>query len=241
MPEVSRSLGTTLAINGTDVAKLTEIGGLDLSADTIDVTALDSTGGYREFLASFKDAGEVSVSGHFLPTSGEGQSELFDAFEDGDEESFTITFPATLGAEWSFDGVVTKFTTGASLEDAISFEATIKVSGQPSLDIDYSAKVSALTGIEQEGSAALVLIPAFNTDVFEYIAKATNTASTYIKLTATSTAASITANSVTLTTTVESGEIQLGAAGTTTTVTLTAKDTGKIARKYVIQVPRLPS
>jgi len=241
MSEVSRSLGTKLGINGTDVAKLTSIGGLDLSADTLDKTTLDSTGGYREFLASFKDGGEVPISGYFLPTAGQGQSELLDAFEDGDEESFTITFPARLGAQWAFNGVVTKISTGADLEDLVSFEGTIKVSGQPTLNIDYSAKVTALTGIEEEAGGALVIMPTFSQDTFEYIVKAVHTDSTYIKLTATSTAASIVANGVTMLTTVQSGEIQLGAKGTITEVLLTTTDSGKISRVYKIKVPRLPA
>ena len=52
------------------VAELTEIGGMELSADTIEVTTLDSTDGYREFMQGLKDAGEVSLSGYFNPTTG---------------------------------------------------------------------------------------------------------------------------------------------------------------------------
>ena len=51
-----RALGTTLSIGEvpTLVAGLTSIGGLELSADTIDVTTLDSEDGYREFIGGFK-------------------------------------------------------------------------------------------------------------------------------------------------------------------------------------------
>lgn len=133
-----RALGTVLKVGTAtpiSVAGLTSIGGLDLSADTIDVTTLDSSGGYREFIAGFKDGGEVSLSGFLEPATGDGQKELYDLFESGAVEDFTIEFPAALKAKWTFKGVVTGFSTGADLEDPTSFEGTIKVSGKPTLTI----------------------------------------------------------------------------------------------------------
>lgn len=133
-----RGLGTALKIGtGSEVAVagLTEIGGLELSADTIDVTSLDSQGGYREFIAGFKDAGEVSLSGFFNGETGKGQKELYDLFESGEASDFTIEFPPATKAKWVFKGVVTSFSTSTSVEDPISFEAAIKVSGKPTLTI----------------------------------------------------------------------------------------------------------
>lgn len=129
---VQRALGTTLSIGATTpvtVAGLTSINGLELSADTIDATTLNSTGGYREFEAGFKDAGEVSLEGYLESATGDGQKELYDLFESGNTENFSINFPN--GAKWEFKGIVTGFTTGASLEDLLSFSGTIKVSGKP--------------------------------------------------------------------------------------------------------------
>ena len=135
MDEAVRSLGTTLEVGATPVVVggLTEIGGLSLSADTIDVTTLNSDGGYRKFIGGFKDGGEVSLSGYFDNTVGEGQAEIYTAFEAGTVLPCIIKFPAALDAKWTFNGVVTGFETGAALEDAVSFSATIKVSGKPTL------------------------------------------------------------------------------------------------------------
>ena len=133
-----RGLGTVLKIGSsgsTVVAELTEIGGLELSADTIDVTSLDSEGGYREFIAGFKDAGEVSLSGFFNPTTGKGQKELYDLFESGATSEFIIEFPASTKTKWEFKGVVTGFSTSTGVEDPVSFESSIKVSGRPTLTI----------------------------------------------------------------------------------------------------------
>ena len=131
----TRALGTTISI-GTPViliGGLTEIGGLSLSADTIDVTTLDSSGGYREFIGGFKDGGEVSLSGYLDNTVGKGQAEMYTAFQSGAVKEFVITFPVATKTTWTFSGVVTGFETSAGLEDPISFGASIKVSGAPVL------------------------------------------------------------------------------------------------------------
>lgn len=131
-----RALGTTIKQGTTLIGGLTSIGGLELSADTLDITTLDSIAGYREYTASFKDAGEVSVSGFFVPGNA-GQAALKTAFDDGLADAYTIEFPigTVTKTTWGFNGIVTGFVTGSELEDAVSFEATIKVSGQPTLTV----------------------------------------------------------------------------------------------------------
>jgi predicted secreted protein len=136
-----RALGTKFNIgkgptpSPVPVGNLSSIGGLELSADTMDVTTLDSEGGYREFIGGFKDGGEVPLEGLFDPTTGKGQKELYDLFESGAVSDFQIVFPTELKATWDFKGVVTGFSTSADLEDPLAFSATIKVSGKPTLTI----------------------------------------------------------------------------------------------------------
>jgi len=135
MDAVTRALGTTISIGTVPVVigGLTEIGGISLSADTMDATTLDSVGGYREFIGGFKDAGEVSLSGFFNNTAAKGQAELYTAFEAGTVSDFVIKFPISMKTTWTFKGIVTAFETGASLEDAVTFSSSIKVSGKPVL------------------------------------------------------------------------------------------------------------
>lgn len=159
-----RAVGTVLQIGASAIAELTSIGGLELSAETIDVTNLSSGGGYREFIGGFKDAGEVSVSGFFNPSDTNGQMALYNAFESGSTDTYSIIFPAALGATWSFSGVVTAFSTGAELEEAVSFEATIKVSGAPSLGVTPS---SGLTALALTGAGG-TLSPAFANANYNY-------------------------------------------------------------------------
>ena len=129
-----RALGTKLLIGepGEAIGKLTSISSPSMTQETIDVTTLDSVGEYREFIGGFKDGGEVSASGFFKPSDA-GQSAVYSALETSATEQFTIEFPASLGASWDFQGVVTAFQTTAELEEAVGFEITIKVSGKPDL------------------------------------------------------------------------------------------------------------
>ena len=64
-----RALGTKFKAGEQEVGGLTSIGGLELSAETIDSTTLDSEGGFRTFVAGFKDGGEVPLEGYLYSKS----------------------------------------------------------------------------------------------------------------------------------------------------------------------------
>lgn len=124
--------GTSFSFGENAVGSLTSIGGVSVSADTIDVTTLDNADGYKEFIAGFKDGGEVSLSGYF-DYSDAGQKALYAAFESGTVTECTILFPTAMACKWTFGGVVTAIETGAELDGAVSFSCTVKVSGKPTL------------------------------------------------------------------------------------------------------------
>lgn len=128
----SNSVGTKLKVNGKVVGGLTSISGIEISADTIDVTDLANEDGYREKLPGFKDAGDVSASG-FLDGEDEGQDECYSVLESGDVVDCEIEFPAKIGKSWTFKAGITAFSTSAELEDAVTFECTLAVSGKPTL------------------------------------------------------------------------------------------------------------
>lgn len=129
----SRSVGTKLSVGGKVVGSLTSIGGLELSSETTDVTALDNKDGYKEFLGGFKDGGEVPVEG-FLDGENEGQEAMLEAFESQEPVACSIEFPAKIGKTWTFNAVVTRYKAGdAELTGALKFGGALKVSGKPTL------------------------------------------------------------------------------------------------------------
>lgn len=124
---MQKALGTTLKIDSTTVGKLTSISGVEISADTIDASTLDDTEGYRKYEAGWVDGGEVSAEG-YLDGVGTAEATLA-GYVGGEAKDCEITFPK--GAKWSFDGIVTGFSTGADLDDLVTFSISIKVSGKP--------------------------------------------------------------------------------------------------------------
>lgn len=142
MGKVTRALGTKL-LKGTEaesaIGGLTSIGGIEITADTIDVTTLDSDGGYREFIGGFKDGGEVPIEG-FFDSENEGQLAIQVSLDDGIAEDYKITFPTTPKAEWAFKAVVTGFKVGdVDVDGNIEFGATLKISGKPVLSVKTGA------------------------------------------------------------------------------------------------------
>lgn len=141
----SKSVGTKFNIGTQAVGGLSSIGGVEVSSETTDVTALDNISGYKEYLGGFKDGGEVPLEG-FLDGEDKGQDEMYAAMESQEEKEFSIVFPQKIGKTWTFKGIVTKFATNAAVGDAIKFSASVKVSGKPTL-----SKTQEAQNAQQEG------------------------------------------------------------------------------------------
>lgn len=156
MGKATRALGTTLSKGTTTpvvIGGLTSIGGIEITADTIDVTTLESDGGYREFIGGFKDGGEVAIEGFFDPENA-GQIAMQDSMDAGLAEDYIIAFPTAPAAEWGFKAVVTSFKVGdADVDGQIAFGTTLKISGKPVLTVGTSGTGGGEgTGGEEEGT-----------------------------------------------------------------------------------------
>ncbi len=131
----TKSLGTTLTktksgSEQTDlvIADLTSIGEVGVESDEIDVTTLDTTGGYKEFIGGFKDAGEMSLAG-IIKT--ETAMEAMIALAESQEvEEWTVE--SSNGSTWVFDGFVKSFKESEATVDGVrGFTGSIRISGAP--------------------------------------------------------------------------------------------------------------
>lgn len=229
----ARALGTKLMIGANSVVGVKSISGIELTADTIDTTTLDSDGGYKEFIGGFKDAGEVTISGNFEPSDITGQNAMYAAFESGNTIAFQILFPASLGASWSFNGVVTGFSTSAELEDLVSFEATIKVSGKPTLGLTASA---GLSGLSLSGTGG-TLSPSFANGTYYYTFGGVSANSVTVTATGSSQTIKLYVDGVyaeTLSSGSASGAISMAIGSKK--LTILANETGKTIKMYEIVV-----
>lgn len=124
----------------TKLAEVTSITGPSKSRESIDVTSLDTTGGYREFIGSFRDGGTVTLAMVFRRDTYEVMN---DHFESSDNQNYEIVLPDAENTTLEFEGLVQELPLTISPDDKISVDVTIKVSGQPTLN---SGSASASPG-----------------------------------------------------------------------------------------------
>lgn len=119
-----------------DIAEVNSISGPTMSRDTIDVTSLDSTGGYREFITGFRNPGTVTLSMNFTRATFE---QMKDDFESEDLQNYEIVLNDTEETTLEFEGLVTEVPLDVPADDKISANATIQISGQVTVNSGASS------------------------------------------------------------------------------------------------------
>jgi predicted secreted protein len=117
------------ATNGAwvPVAEINSITGPSMSRDTIDVTSLDSTGGYREFITGFRNAGTVVLAMNFTRDT----YELMKGdFESNTAQNYQIVLPDVENTGLDFEGLVTELPLTIPADDKITADVTIQVTGK---------------------------------------------------------------------------------------------------------------
>lgn len=116
----------------TAIAELTDINGLDLKMDVVEITHL--TNAWKERKGTLLDAGEIKISGNFIPTdttqrfatSGLGLDLVNKTLR-----NFKLVFPDGGSTTWTFTALVIAFSIKAPLAGKLGFDATILISGLP--------------------------------------------------------------------------------------------------------------
>jgi len=134
MSDASGSQGVVLKMgtNGSPaslatISEMINVSGPTPTAEEIDVTHLGTVGSYREFLASFKNAGEISADGNLIAAH---LTTVVTAFDDQVERDFTLAFPLTGGTKTaSFGGFVKSYNVSAGVGSQNKIALTIKISG----------------------------------------------------------------------------------------------------------------
>jgi predicted secreted protein len=123
-------LTTTIATStsGT-IAQVRGISGPGASGDSVDCTTLDNSGRYRAFLGGLVDGGEVTLD-LVYDTEDADHKLLAQLLTSQDEKVWTITYPSTFSAQ-VFSGFVSGLSAETPLDDLITAQCTIKVTGTP--------------------------------------------------------------------------------------------------------------
>lgn len=116
--------------NWIDIAEINSISGPSMSRETIDVTSLSSTGGYREFIASIKTGGSVNLSMNFTRLTYDA---FKGAFDSNNLRLYKILLPDTEATTFTFYGLVMELPIEISIDDKVTADVTIQISGEPQL------------------------------------------------------------------------------------------------------------
>jgi hypothetical protein len=113
---------------GNEVSEVISVSFPELNVTDIDVTNMDSSSNYMEFIPGSTDPGTIELTVNYL----EAQDALMSAIVGGTNaaEIWTITFPDS--ATWATSGYVSNFGAGEGTNnDKISRTFTIKCTGLP--------------------------------------------------------------------------------------------------------------
>ncbi len=117
-------VGTVFKRGAVAVAEVSSISGPNISRGHIDVTNLDSTGGYREFIAGFRDAGEITLTMNFTFATWQ---DFKDDIDQEDPVAYSIALSNTEDTIISFDGLVTALGMAIPFDDKVTSDVTIKI------------------------------------------------------------------------------------------------------------------
>ena len=225
--------------NYRKVLEIANISGPSQKRDVIDMTSHDSADGFKEFAAGLIDAGEISIEGNMILSDALGQIAFHTDIQAGTARAGYLVLPAATGGSISFTGIGQGFEPSFPDDDKVGVSGSLKVTGKPTLLTTGSTGLSALTGIEDTGAAALTITPTPAAGTYAY-ACTVNTASAHIHLTVTATSHTVYIQGAAEATGVQSAAIALGAAGTTTDILIIVYLTAGTAspRLYTLTVTR---
>ena len=108
------------------ISEINSITGPGMSRDVIDVTSLDSTDGYREFITGFRNAGTIALSMNFTRST---YDTMQTDFESDDLQNYEIVLPDAENTTLEFEGLVTELPLTIPPDDKITADVTIQISG----------------------------------------------------------------------------------------------------------------
>jgi len=108
-------------------AEIKQITGPSKTKDVIDVTSLDSTDKYREFITGFRNAGTVTMT---LVFRRDTYDQMNEDYESDDLQNYEIVLPDAENTTLEFEGLVTELPLTIPPDEAITFDVTIQISGK---------------------------------------------------------------------------------------------------------------
>lgn len=134
--------GTLLGRSTTDggtyttISEITGVGGPNCTRDFIDVTHMESTGDYREWITSLIDGGELTLQANHLPGTS-AQNVIKDDFNAGTKLYWQITWTDASSTKTRFAGYVSNLGHDSQVGGKADFTFGLKITGE--IDWVYTA------------------------------------------------------------------------------------------------------
>lgn len=116
--------------NYTTIGQINSITGPSMSRDVIDTTALDTSGGYRTFIAGFRNPGTLTLNMNFTQST---YALMKADFESNTARYYRITLPDTEATQLQFQGLVTELPLTIPTDDKVTANVTIQITGEVEL------------------------------------------------------------------------------------------------------------
>lgn len=130
-----RAFGTVLKLETTpsggtfaSVGELVEHDFPEVSRDELDATHEESPGEYREFIPSFKNAGEYGFTVNWNPNNAT-HKRLVDLYDSGDTVNWQVLVPATTPVTGAFAAWVKSYKPLPPLDGVLRARFTLRLTG----------------------------------------------------------------------------------------------------------------
>lgn len=112
------------------IAEINSIDGPGMDKEVIDVTSLDTDGGFDEFITGFLDGGTLSLNMNFTRS---GYELMKSDFEVDVARNYRIVLPDDEATTLEFDGLVTEIPLTMEAEDKLTADVTIQITSDVTL------------------------------------------------------------------------------------------------------------
>jgi hypothetical protein len=137
-----RAQGTLLKIgdgqspeNFTTVAEVVDITGPSIKLDVADGTSHDSSGDWDESIPTLLHGGDIKITANFIPQAATQSfsSGILRDQVNRNKRNYKLVFTDPNSTTWQFATYVTDYAPKAPTKDKLSLDATLKITGQPTL------------------------------------------------------------------------------------------------------------
>jgi predicted secreted protein len=226
--------GVILSRGAVALAKITKIGGVDISHEIIDTTSHDSPSGWKESIQGLLVAGDMAIDADFIADDAAQISLLADAQVAPGTAGveWTMTHAAS-GLTWVFTANVKNLKINTELAGKVSLSFTLALTGVSTVTIGYSDRCTAFA---ITGTGAAIIGTYVDEDIIRY---ATTSGTSFTVTPTLGGGAVITVNGTVVVTGEQSGSIAIADIGQCVEVLTVTKNTGKAPTLFTLRVLKI--